>query len=96
MANGDVQNKVTSWQTHPSDSNVPSEKLVKYSLDTHEQDADSVYVYYHNSSGTLIRQRLDLYLDYIVSLIPSHNPVTDTETGLNTILTYIDTNWEDY
>ena len=28
--------KVTSWQSTPSDSNVPSEKLVKYSLDSIE------------------------------------------------------------
>lgn len=33
MANGDVQNKVISWSNTPSDSNVPSEKLVKDSLD---------------------------------------------------------------
>lgn len=33
MANGDVQNKVTSWNSTPSDSNVTSEKLVKDSLD---------------------------------------------------------------
>ena len=33
MANGDVQNKVTSWSNTPSDTNVASEKLVKDSLD---------------------------------------------------------------
>lgn len=33
MANGDVQNKVTSWSNTPSDSNIASEKLVKDSLD---------------------------------------------------------------
>lgn len=33
MANGYVQNKVTSWSNTPSDSNVPSEKLVKDYID---------------------------------------------------------------
>lgn len=33
LANGDVNTKVTSWQSTPSDSNVPSEKLVKDYVD---------------------------------------------------------------
>lgn len=33
LANGDVSTKVTSWQSTPSDSNVPSEKLVKDYVD---------------------------------------------------------------
>ena len=35
-------NKVTSWSQEPSDSNYPSEKLVKDSLDTKQTTANKV------------------------------------------------------
>lgn len=49
MANGDVQNKVTSWSNTPSDSNIASEKLVKDSLDE-KADKDSIVTSISSSS----------------------------------------------
>lgn len=42
MANGDVQNKVTSWSNTPSDTNVASEKLVKTELEEIRNEIDSI------------------------------------------------------
>ena len=101
MANGDVQNKVTSWSNTPSDSNVPSEKLVKDSLDGksnlgHTHRDNEIESNYDNQYGVFIPATLDEHLEYIKSKIPSSVPTVNIAQEMAEILTHIDTNWIHY
>lgn len=97
-----TSNKVSSWSSTTDNTRYPTEKLVKDSLDGksntgHEHDATEIWAdYYVASGGYLNHITLDERLEEIENKIPTNNPLSNTESGLETILTYIDNNWEDY
>ena len=97
-------NSVTSLTTssfkkfkHDAQGHITETSNVTASdLPSHEHNADEIWADYETSGGYLNHIQLDARLEEIENKIPTNNPLSDTETGLQTILTYIDTNWEDY